>query len=77
MTVWNVLSDFTLAFYPILLFYHLQMDRRIKWGVCFLMGLGCVAGVCGIMRTVLIPLAYTSTDETCRQSDSAVPKGVY
>ena len=62
--VWNIVSDFILAFYPVTMFSKLQMAFRVKVGLCVLMGLGIVAAVCGIMRTVLIPLAYSSNDPT-------------
>ncbi|KAI9725332.1 MAG: hypothetical protein M1828_003348 [Chrysothrix sp. TS-e1954] len=62
--IWNVISDFILALYPITVIASLQMAFRIKLGLSILMSLGLVAAVCGIMRTVLIPLAYSSRDES-------------
>ena len=36
----SVVSDFGLAFYPILILWKLQMKTKNKVGLCFLMGLG-------------------------------------
>ena len=36
----SVVSDFGLAFYPVLIIAHLQMKMRDKVGLCILMGLG-------------------------------------
>ena len=36
----SLVSDFTFAFYPVLIFWHLQLRFKEKIGLCFLMGLG-------------------------------------
>ncbi|KAJ5908794.1 hypothetical protein N7495_001476 [Penicillium taxi] len=46
-----VLSDFYLAIVPIHILIPLRIDRKLKLGLCFLMGLGVFAGVAAIIRT--------------------------
>lgn len=48
---WNAASDLTLATYPIVLFWKLQMKRLHKVGFCLLFGLGAFAGVCSAIKT--------------------------
>ncbi|KAJ5280743.1 hypothetical protein N7478_006115 [Penicillium angulare] len=45
------LSDFYLAIVPIHMLIPLRIDRKLKWGLSFLMGLGVFAGVAAIVRT--------------------------
>lgn len=45
------LSDFYLAIVPIHMLIPLRIDRKLKWGLSFLMGLGIFAGVAAIVRT--------------------------
>ncbi|KAI9727463.1 MAG: hypothetical protein M1828_006405 [Chrysothrix sp. TS-e1954] len=52
---WQATSDFVLALLPIYLIWPLQMDRKVKLGLCCLMGLGVFAAVCTIMRTIYTP----------------------
>jgi hypothetical protein len=40
LSVISAISDFTLAGFPILIIYRLNMSRRTKVGLCMLMGLG-------------------------------------
>lgn len=50
----SVVSDFGLAFYPILVLRNLKLtQRRQKLGLVVLMGLGVITGACCIVRTVL------------------------
>ncbi|KAJ5884444.1 hypothetical protein N7504_012016 [Penicillium tannophilum] len=45
------LSDFYLAVVPINMLIPLRIDRKLKWGLSFLMGCGVFAGVAAIVRT--------------------------
>ncbi|KAJ6008220.1 hypothetical protein N7540_012196 [Penicillium herquei] len=45
------LSDFYLAIVPIHMLIPLRIDRKLKWGLSFLMGCGVFAGVAAIVRT--------------------------
>ncbi|KAJ5359106.1 uncharacterized protein N7496_011519 [Penicillium cataractarum] len=45
------LSDFYLAIIPITMLAPLRIDRKLKWGLSFLMGCGIFAGVAAIVRT--------------------------
>ncbi|KAJ5988078.1 hypothetical protein N7481_003288 [Penicillium waksmanii] len=45
------LSDFYLAIIPIQMLVPLKIDRKLKWGLSFLMGCGIFAGVAAIVRT--------------------------
>ncbi|KAJ5083913.1 hypothetical protein NUU61_008492 [Penicillium alfredii] len=44
-------SDFYLAIIPINMLMPLRIDRKLKWGLSFLMGCGIFAGVAAIVRT--------------------------
>lgn len=45
------LSDFYLAIIPITMLAPLKIDRKLKWGLSFLMGCGIFAGAAAIVRT--------------------------
>ncbi|MCJ1374253.1 hypothetical protein MMC20_005485 [Loxospora ochrophaea] len=49
----SVLSDFTLAAFPILILRKVQINLRLKVGLCCLMGLGVITGSICLARTVL------------------------
>ncbi|MCJ1469741.1 hypothetical protein MMC07_008382 [Pseudocyphellaria aurata] len=49
----SAVSDFAFASYPILILWKVQLKRKTKIGLCCLMGLGVITGVCCIVRTVL------------------------
>ena len=49
----SIVSDFSLAAFPIFYFWRLQVDLKTKVGLCLLMCLGVITGVCCIVRTVL------------------------
>ena len=44
-------SDFYLAIVPITILIPLRIDKRLKIGLCFLMGGGIIAGAAAIVRT--------------------------
>ncbi|KAJ6036525.1 hypothetical protein N7540_000804 [Penicillium herquei] len=45
------LSDFYLAIIPATMLAPLRIDRKLKWGLSFLMGCGVFAGAAAIVRT--------------------------
>ncbi|KAJ6108446.1 hypothetical protein N7523_009769 [Penicillium sp. IBT 18751x] len=45
------ISDFYLAIIPVTMLAPLRIDRKLKWGLSFLMGLGIFAGGAAIVRT--------------------------
>lgn len=45
------LSDFYLAIIPVTMLAPLRIDRKLKWGLSFLMGLGVFAGAAAIVRS--------------------------
>lgn len=45
------LSDIYLAIVPIHMLIPLRIDRKLKWGLSFLMGCGVFAGVAAVVRT--------------------------
>lgn len=45
------LSDIYLAIVPIHMLLPLKIDRKLKWGLSFLMGCGVFAGAAAIVRT--------------------------
>ena len=47
----SVVSDFALALCPIIILRNVRMRRRQKVGLCLLMGLGVIVGVCCVIRT--------------------------
>ncbi|KAJ5654400.1 hypothetical protein N7490_001403 [Penicillium lividum] len=44
-------SDFYLAIIPVTMLAPLHIDRKLKWGLSFLMGVGVFAGAAAIVRT--------------------------
>ncbi|KAI4199304.1 MAG: hypothetical protein LQ350_004686 [Teloschistes chrysophthalmus] len=49
----SIISDFALALFPIALLWKIQIDLRIKAGLCALMALGLITAACCIVRTVM------------------------
>ena len=37
---WSAFCDLTLALYPVVFFWNVRLDLRVKSGLCLLMGLG-------------------------------------
>ncbi|OXV05604.1 hypothetical protein Egran_06628 [Elaphomyces granulatus] len=50
----SALCDFILALYPITFLWELQLKRSVKIGLCMLMGLGILPGICAICKTVKV-----------------------
>jgi hypothetical protein len=59
------LSDFYLAIIPVTMLVPLRMDRKLKWGLSFLMGLGVFAGAAAIVRTWAAKFIL-SDDPSCK-----------
>ncbi|MCJ1245655.1 hypothetical protein MMC30_002859 [Trapelia coarctata] len=59
MTLW----DFVLATLPIVFLWDIRISPKIKAGICGLMGLGVLTGICAVMRTVLLNV-QASADPT-------------
>ena len=49
----SIISDFSLALFPIVLLESVRMRGRQKIGLCLLMGLGVITGTCCVVRTAL------------------------
>ncbi|MCJ1294436.1 hypothetical protein MMC34_005994 [Xylographa carneopallida] len=49
----SIVSDFFLAAFPILILRHVQINLRVKVGLCLLMGMGVITGCICIARAVL------------------------
>lgn len=49
----SIISDVVLAISPLVILWRVQMEWRIKAGLCVLMGLGVITAACCIVRTVL------------------------
>ncbi|KAF2219515.1 hypothetical protein BDZ85DRAFT_43220 [Elsinoe ampelina] len=63
-----VVSDFTLAFWPISIVWNLQTTFKVKLGFCALMAGGVLPAIASIVRTILLPTLIDSTDITCKLS---------
>ncbi|KAL8669693.1 MAG: hypothetical protein Q9168_005722 [Polycauliona sp. 1 TL-2023] len=49
----SIISDFALALFPVAILWKVQIELRIKAGLCFLMSLGLMTAACCIVRTVM------------------------
>lgn len=68
-------SDFYFAIIPIRMFLPLHIDRKLKIGLSFLMGLGVFAGVAAIVRSWAAKY-ITAVDSSCKASQPRLPFGV-
>jgi hypothetical protein len=59
------ISDFYLAIIPVTMLAPLRIDRKLKWGLSFLMGLGVFAGAAAIVRTWAAKFIM-SDDPSCK-----------
>ena len=60
-------SDLTLALLPIYILWSLQIDRRLKVGLCVLLGVGFIAAIAAIVRTWASGF-LAGVDASCRSS---------
>lgn len=58
------ITDFYFAIIPITMLIPLHIDRKLKWGLSFLMGCGVFAGVAAIIRSWAAKY-ITSEDSSC------------
>lgn len=65
MLAWNAATDIVLALYPIGIVYHLQMAKKVKIGLCVLMGLGLFTAVCSLVKVYWYKEIKASMDPTC------------
>ena len=62
-------SDLILAIVPMLILWDLQIQMRLKVGLCLLLGLGIVAAAAAILRTWACKF-LSSADVSCESSPS-------
>ncbi len=67
LAVWSSICDFFFAIFPWLFIWSLRMPKRDKIMLAGGMSLGVIAGVCGIIRTVV--LARLDVYNYTRKSD--------
>ncbi|OJJ44531.1 hypothetical protein ASPZODRAFT_134612 [Penicilliopsis zonata CBS 506.65] len=60
---WSAFVDMVLAIYPAIFFWNVQLQPLVKIGLCVLMGMGIIASVCAIAKTVELS-ALTRTEDT-------------
>ena len=65
LLVWSAVSDLIIALLPAVLVWPLQMPRKIKLGISFLMGLGVFAALSSLMVVYYIK-DITSHDASCK-----------
>ena len=58
------MTDLVLAGYPIVVFWNLQMPRRLKVGLCLLMGMGIFSCACACLKTFQIAQVNQVQDRT-------------
>lgn len=61
-----MLIDVLLAVLPVTIFYNLSLSLSKKLGLCALLGLGLIAGVCGIIKTKFLASLNARSDLTCK-----------
>ncbi|OAA43282.1 integral membrane protein [Metarhizium rileyi] len=65
----SVLSDFTLAIFPVSVLWNLQMEWRLKMSLMFFMGLGAFAGIASIIKTMKLETLSSRGDYTFETVD--------
>ena len=68
---YSAILDFVLAFIPWQILKDLSMKRREKVGVAVAMSLGAVAGICGIVKSVMV-VHMTDPDITYSRVDLTI-----
>ncbi|KAJ5101265.1 hypothetical protein NUU61_003487 [Penicillium alfredii] len=61
---WSALCDLILALYPVVFFWNVRLNIRVKVGLCVLMGLGVIACVCSIVKTTYLQVLSETHDPT-------------
>lgn len=68
---YSAILDFVLAFLPWPILMGMSMRRRERLGVAVAMSLGAIAGICGIVKAVLV-VSMSSTDITYDRVDLTI-----
>lgn len=68
------ITDFYFAIIPITMLLPLRIDKKLKWGLSFLMGCGVFAGVAAIIRSWAAKYV-TSEDSSCKSNHPLVVAG--
>lgn len=61
---WSAFCDLILALYPVVFFWNVRLNVRVKVGLCVLMGLGVIACVCSIVKTSYLRVLSQTEDIT-------------
>ncbi|KAJ5640219.1 uncharacterized protein N7484_008081 [Penicillium longicatenatum] len=61
---YSALCDLILALYPVMFFWNVRLNPRVKIGLCCLMGLGVAACVCAIVKTTTLRVLEETEDVT-------------
>ncbi|KAJ5910653.1 hypothetical protein N7504_005296 [Penicillium tannophilum] len=61
---YSAVCDLILALYPVIFFWNVRLNRRVKIGLCCLMGLGVAACVCAIVKTTTLRVLNETEDIT-------------
>ncbi|KAJ6115425.1 hypothetical protein N7486_001203 [Penicillium sp. IBT 16267x] len=61
---YSALCDLILALYPVMFFWNVRLNRRVKVGLCCLMGLGVAACACAIVKTTTLRVLDDTEDVT-------------
>ncbi|KAJ5289221.1 hypothetical protein N7478_002251 [Penicillium angulare] len=61
---YSAVCDMVLALYPVMFFWNVRLNRRVKIGLCVLMGLGVAACVCAIVKTTTLRVIAETEDVT-------------
>lgn len=61
---WSAFCDLILALYPVVFFWKVRLNTRVKVGLCVLMGLGGIACVCSIVKTTYLRVLSQTEDVT-------------
>jgi len=72
--IYNVLVDTTLALFPILIIWQLQLSTKKKISLLVLLGLGMLAAICAIIKLTYVSSLF-STDQTWSTYDLDVWSG--
>lgn len=61
---WSAFCDLILALYPVVFFWRVRLNMRVKVGLCILMGLGIIACACSIVKTSYLRVLSQTQDVT-------------
>lgn len=61
---WSAMCDLILALYPVVFFWKVRLNMRVRFGLCILMGLGIIACACSIVKTSYLRVLSQTEDVT-------------